>query len=349
MFRTDLRCLVVVAMIALSAAATRGDEKSAGAALRDRGLRKSGLYWILPGEKELGDRFQTFGRRDRGLSEARKRRDAADAKIKEAQRRLPKLYAQRIRLNRQLRQAGTVRENNELVAQINELTDKIILITDTLDRAEHDNPARTALAQLEREYLAELHDLRRLVNETETRYAALDADGIVRTALDELVGATGRGFKLGPRTFFHQKVRDLERLESAVKTETVELQRQGNVFLVNVLLNGQHDQAMVLDTGAGIVLIPSTLAAKIGLDPGEDDPVIHLMVADGRMVEGRRMLLESVAVGGAEASDVACAVLPPGAEDLHPLLGGTFLRHFVYQIDPQAGTVTFTRLELPKK
>src|SRR5690242_4010084 len=94
---------------------------------------------------------------------------------------------------------------------------------------------------------------------------------------------------------------------------------------------------MVLDTGAGLVVIPADLAKSMELVPAKDDPIVHLVLGDGKRVEAKQTILKSVRVGSFTVENVECAVLPPELVAAEPALGGSFLKHFTYKLDPAAG------------
>ena len=80
----------------------------------------------------------------------------------------------------------------------------------------------------------------------------------------------------------------------------------------------------------------------IGLNPStadevKDDPTVRLQLGDGKVVEAKQMILKSVRVGSFTVENVECAVLPPVLVAAEPALGGSFLKHFTYKLDPKAG------------
>ena len=65
---------------------------------------------------------------------------------------------------------------------------------------------------------------------------------------------------------------------------------------VSVVVNGKHQEDMVLDSGASLISVPPSVAAKWGLKPSDKDPKIVLQLADGREIDGRLMKLNSIVV-----------------------------------------------------
>jgi clan AA aspartic protease (TIGR02281 family) len=89
----------------------------------------------------------------------------------------------------------------------------------------------------------------------------------------------------------------------------------------------------VVDSGASMVALPAAMATQLGLIPGPNDETLRLQMADGKIVEAKKMMLESVRVGTFTVEKVDCAVLPASFVAAEPLLGGTFLNNFIYKLD----------------
>ena len=120
-------------------------------------------------------------------------------------------------------------------------------------------------------------------------------------------------------------------------SETVELRKEGGIYWVDVTFNGKVTKPLAFDTGASSVVLPASLAAAIGLKPGKDDPTVRTQVADGSIVEAKRMTIPSVRVGKFTVQDVVCIVMPADKEDVSPLLGQTFLKNFTHQFSGETG------------
>jgi len=122
-----------------------------------------------------------------------------------------------------------------------------------------------------------------------------------------------------------------------VSSETIDVKMDGLVPTVEVTLNKNFTRSMVFDSGSSVVAIPADLAKSMELVAGKDDPTVHLRLADGKVVEARMTILKSVRVGSFTVENVEAAVLPPELVAAEPLLGGSFLKHFTYKLDPGAG------------
>jgi clan AA aspartic protease (TIGR02281 family) len=115
-----------------------------------------------------------------------------------------------------------------------------------------------------------------------------------------------------------------------------------------VTFNGKLTKPLAFDTGAASVVLPAALAAAIGLKPGKDDPTVRTQVADGSIVEAKRMTIPSVRVGKFTVQDVVCLVMPAAKEDVPPLLGQTFLKNFTHQFSGETGTLVLSQVETPE-
>ena len=62
-----------------------------------------------------------------------------------------------------------------------------------------------------------------------------------------------------------------------------------------------------------------------------------MTLADGKVVEGKQMMLKSVRVGTFTIENVECAVLPESLIAAEALLGGSFLNNFTYRLDADSG------------
>jgi clan AA aspartic protease (TIGR02281 family) len=237
-------------------------------------------------------------------------------------------------------------QGNQLTATLNELTDRLKLLSEGGDESGFAREARARAGRRREAYLQALLELRTLVDATDDRYAALASDAEVTGALEALNRRSKRiEYQLGPRRKYRDCVKALERAEARVTTETLELHEDRGVLWIDVALNGKVAEPMVFDTGASLVSLPSDLAARVGLRPTAADPTIELHTADGSVVDGKLMKLATVRVGKFTVADVPCVVLPPDKKGVDPLLGGSFLRHFLYEISPESGRLSLTRVD----
>lgn len=116
----------------------------------------------------------------------------------------------------------------------------------------------------------------------------------------------------------------------------VRVQQAGPSLLVVARVNGVHEVPFLIDTGATDVLIPRSVAERIGLEVGSDARTKRYATANG-MVEHPVLMLDSVDLGGAVARQVPASI---GPEMQFGLLGLSYFNRFSVHVDAAAGVVT---------
>jgi aspartyl protease family protein len=130
-----------------------------------------------------------------------------------------------------------------------------------------------------------------------------------------------------------------QHFESAQQTgarQTVNLSQDSNGhFMSDAMVNGSHIRFMV-DTGATLVMIPMSDAARLGIDFQKGQPGYSIL-ADGRRVASWRVMLDSVTIGDVTLFNVEGSV---GAGSGTPLLGMSFLNRMEMRREGQNLTLT---------
>jgi predicted aspartyl protease len=111
----------------------------------------------------------------------------------------------------------------------------------------------------------------------------------------------------------------------------IPLEKRGDAYYVRTLLNGNVEALLHFDTGCSTLLLSPEVAAACGETGGRKAVSV---VADGRKVKSRMFRLDSVEISGYRIENVI-AVSHETAGD--GLLGMSFLKHFNFRIDPDAG------------
>jgi len=110
--------------------------------------------------------------------------------------------------------------------------------------------------------------------------------------------------------------------------------------VVYVLVNDRVKGRFIFDTGAVFVTISEAFAKRLKFDT-DSLPARELIVADGRKVKAKAVLLRSLQLGDARVGDVPAVVLPsPPRENLDGLLGMSFLNKFIVRLDGATGKMT---------
>jgi len=105
-------------------------------------------------------------------------------------------------------------------------------------------------------------------------------------------------------------------------------------IFVDVILNHTVRARMILDTGAGLVVLSEDLARRLNLETDHDSKPLVLHTAGGD-VKGRSVTLTSVSLGALSKDQVQAAVnnAPNVFKGFDGLLGMSFLQDFKVVID----------------
>jgi aspartyl protease family protein len=337
--------------------------------LKNHDLKRSGTIWVLPQEanilrdfrdartilREVGagvsqQQEMEAGAQDRKslTQQLRDRSDLLGAQVTQLRQQLDALVVPPggnnfvvLQRNQVAQQIDTLNaENNRIINQLNSLQEQ---------GKEQDQDQKLQLnaevAERREKYMQSLLDLRKSVDDITAKYQALGKLPEVTSALDALSASSKSKQKLGPSKALSDAIKLLAKSEGSVKSETIKLRRDNDVFHVTAMINGKVPAQMVFDTGAGITTISAKLATRLGLKPGPTDQKITLKTADGTEVEARQIKLKSVRVGKFTVSDVECAVMPEGKNDVDSLLGQSFFKQFEVKFSHDAGTLALKRLE----
>lgn len=327
--------------------ASIADEDAPREILKEAGLKKIGVYYVLPAEEEVATGLKELKPFERRLQQAVEMRERFDAALNQTRVALQQALFEHLRLTNMLAYTDDVDDHNEIVMRMNFVAGRITALHGQIQSAPGSEQVGKALSDAGRDYVQAVDALRQKVQQAQTRYEKLAADAAVTAALDTLRQDTRRPFKLGPRDVFTKDVARVEELAAAVETSVLSVDRRGDILLVDAVVNDKVPVRMVFDTGASSVLLPATTAREAGIVIDERTPVVQSRVADGRIIESRLVLLESLRVGPFTVENVECIVLPPDMTEASALLGGSFLRHFQVEVNHDAGEVRLTRVNAP--
>ena len=150
-----------------------------------------------------------------------------------------------------------------------------------------------------------------------------------------------------------EKIKAQERAkEEAIMREhepkQVNMDKQSGHVVVVATLNRKVKANLILDTGASLILLSSKIADSLGIDAnGKDGNPIELIMADGRKIETRMIILDSVSVQDSEVENIEAAILPETESAVTPydgLMGMSFLKEFNFKIDQKNDKLILEKL-----
>jgi clan AA aspartic protease (TIGR02281 family) len=175
------------------------------------------------------------------------------------------------------------------------------------------------------------------------QYANLADDREVRDALAAINAGGGLKVRLGPSSRFAEELPAVRKQRDLLKDAVIKFEAENGTPKVRVTLNEKLNLLMTFDSGASSVTLTSEAAKELGLQPGPNDPVAEATGADGNKTKVQVVMLKSVRLGQFNIGDVECLIFPPSVKGAN-LLGGSFLRNFVYRMDLAAGEIHMTQV-----
>ncbi len=138
-----------------------------------------------------------------------------------------------------------------------------------------------------------------------------------------------------------------QRIEEEQRPKGVEFSSGGHSITVTAKLNHKVDASLLLDTGASLVVLKRHVAEELGIDLSKVKPDAKMTVADGRVVNAKYVLLQSIKVENVEAENVEAAIM---LDEIGPasfgdgLLGMSFLKRFNFKIDYKQNRLILEKL-----
>lgn len=315
--------------------------------LTSKGLVKnsSGQY-VLASENEVVDGMRTLRQVKAKMDAELKTRRELDRQIAERQDFLADGQRQLNLYEEKIASATDVTIHNQWVAKYNSLA---IKMKEAAQEAhELQEKASKVGVTVKADYVDQMMSLSSKADAAKARYAEIEADPDVKSAIDHINAAGKAHIKLTPSGPFTAAANQLHVWRGNIEQESIPLFSQQGVNEVDTLVNGTPVR-MIVDSGASMICLPAETATQLGLTPGPKDPVIMMEVADGRVVSGHKMTLKSVRVGRFTMENVECSVLDPLPTHPPALLGNTFLSHFVVKLDQEKSELHLTELSKDDK
>jgi len=135
------------------------------------------------------------------------------------------------------------------------------------------------------------------------------------------------------------------------QAQEIEVSRQGRHIFVEAILNDEIYAALMLDTGASLVVLSNKKGKELGIDtdflPDDKEGIITMTMADGTNAKAKYVKLKSVSVQGVEVKDVGACVLledKPNIGFKDGLLGMSFLNKFNFAVDRENNRLALEEL-----
>jgi clan AA aspartic protease (TIGR02281 family) len=314
--------------------------------LKAKGLRRVDPFFALIEETELGKKMAGLDRLKKAVIDGQKQEAAAEREETKKKAAVVECLKRRTALRAQLQQNPPANIYNNIVSQINQLGDQAILLEKEVNENSPVKPAQAAANKSREAYVQQLLEIRQLDNRLQEKYADLVADPKVAEMIDAYNKAHGKSLKLGPSASLASNDRKLKKFEETVLSDSIDIRRdRSQLWELSVVFNGKDPQIIDLDTGASLVALSYQAAKAAGLTPSENDPTIQMQMADGHVVEGKKLVAGSIRVGKFEVEKVDVVVMPASLPNAASLLGQSFLKHFTYKIDTANSKLVMTKVD----
>lgn len=311
--------------------------------LEEADLNRSGLEYVIEAEQEIIRARRDIQSAQKELTRAEKDFRDAERKIARAQnyiaglqRELDEMKDRVRRSDDQNQYARNMKAYEEMVKQIEAAQE---------ERKKFEEEQQLKLDDARAAYIATMVTWVEKAQAVTDKYKELSENKAVTDAIEELSNQDKRRYVLGPSRRFEAIQRELAQAAEEYQRGAVDLRDRGNVMEIDVRINGKPIRTMILDTGASALSLPYLFAKDLGIEASDTDPVVQLQMADGKIVDAKKVSLESVQVGEFIVNDVEAFVLPEDLSAASPLLGNSFLSNFTYEIDPDRLKLILSRLK----
>jgi aspartyl protease family protein len=317
--------------------------------LKDIGLKRSGKTITATNTSELSRAISNLTRERRQLKLVRNDWQTAKDQQTVMQQQMRQLHIRDGELNLQLARVGGVdqQSDNRIVATINAGRNAKTLLAEQITKM-RDTVAlkREALTQAEASYAEMVLAIRKDFDDLVTELANGMAGEKAKIAFEVM----HRNFqtpplaKLSSANITASIEKRLQKIEQDVFSKTIPLDvRRGGSLFVDVVV-GKKAIQMVVDSGATLVTLTSATASELGIKVPNDAPELKLVMADGRDIPAKAIVIARMRVGEFEAENVRTAVLAPSADGAEPLLGMSYLGNFKFEINANEKTLKMLRV-----
>lgn len=129
-----------------------------------------------------------------------------------------------------------------------------------------------------------------------------------------------------------ERIEERRQIQSGA-SQAIRLKRAGAHFLAEVVLNGGETAELLVDTGATLTVIKTSLAEELALDRLETTP-ISMKTANG-VIDGSKVTLANLSISELSMSQVDLGIVPLPGFKYDGLLGMNVLGRFKFYIDQE--------------
>lgn len=309
------------------------------------GLRRSGKTLLATGATDLNRTITDLSKARKAIKQLADTRQATAEQLELTRQQFRLLDAQNGELNLRLTRPLPAATNNQLVGMINANNVRLRQLDEQRGQLQEKLAGdRRAVNEAEAKYADQVLALRRDFVALQQALASSLADPNVRIALKVAHVNFQTPDTVDIATLLGALDRRIKQIESEIFSESIPLHvSPGGSAMVHVAM-GETSVDMVLDSGAAVICLPAETADKLGISVPADAPAMRLVLADGRTIPARGVVLPQVRIGQFSAQNVDAAVLDATAIHAEPLLGMSFLGRFRFEIDTSERTLKLLRI-----
>jgi len=278
--------------------------------------------YLPPEYKEIMRAYRSVEDARLGAIHSRRRLSGLRRENDKLRERMARLEREHVGLHRRLSRADPSRAPqayNELVASNNKATSRLVLLQADIEKNEN-------LMQAHRKKLNEYAQVLSVFEQQfRSRFPTPPAD-------------TAEAHRL----VYDHLVQQIERFSRDFANVRLKTSGERGGIVVMARINDRVSGMFLLDTGASLMTISHALARQLEL-PLDNARRLTMTLADGKQVDATPVVLGRVEVQGAGAEGVPAVVMSPPGEGLDGLLGMSFLREFIVNIDPADQSVVLRR------
>lgn len=338
-------CFVVASSVLLTCMAHADDRSASSDQLKQKGYKLMGDVVAATEEIDVEKAFNSLKKHYKTVMDAKQRVTAAEKEAEQNREAIKQLANRRLQLGQLIAAANTVQQRNQITLQFNLVTDELNMRSENEQKGEGVTKAKAAYSTPRNDYFNSVLSMRELIDKTNEKYTKAAKDTSLETLIEAVSKAEKKKVTLGPSKTFVQTVKDFARYEALIMSDKIPLTKRSGTYSIDVTLNTKTPVKMIFDTGASSISLPYEMAVSAGLKPSEAKQKVKVSIANGAVVEGKRMKIDSVRVGKFELKNVDCIVMPEDSPNVPALLGGSFLNNFKYEVDADASVVRLSRID----